>query len=241
MGITLFSRPLPAIVWLTRLANCLNFELERLFSKSIFELFLLLLSFSSSSIADCFSYSWTSFIAVNDIFVLRFSHLLVRLKFSKLRRLCKEALIRLRIFLPGYTCTRLIPRQNRVGFFWFFFQWFVFGFLYGFLQVNLGHNFCLTGYVVLYNRWSSNEHVWQNLKKVFLLRVELSTFDQQKPRNSEHRPVTGPLTPWTTPFTRCCYLHLQMTLRRNLLLVRFSVNRNTLFHNKLLSTNDSKI
>ena len=49
----------------------------------------------------------------------------------------------------------------------------MFGFLDGFLQVELGHNFRLTGNIVHHYRWPSNEHIWQNLKtkiknKIFL-------------------------------------------------------------------------
>ena len=69
IGITLLSTPLMVRI------NCV-YEFDD----------LLILSFLSSSIADCFSYCWTSFIAVNDILdplrSLLFSLLVVRLKFN---------------------------------------------------------------------------------------------------------------------------------------------------------------
>ena len=69
MGITLLSTPLMVRI------NCV-YEFDD----------LLILSLLSSSIADCFSYSWSWFIAVNDIFEplrsLLFSLLVVRLKFK---------------------------------------------------------------------------------------------------------------------------------------------------------------
>ena len=66
--------------------------------------------------------------------------------------------------IPAYTCTGLIPRQNWIWLFGLFLKCLMFRFLDGFLQVELGHNFCFTGTIVRHYRWPSNEHIWQNLK-----------------------------------------------------------------------------
>ena len=66
--------------------------------------------------------------------------------------------------IPAYTCTGLIPRQNWIWLFGLFLKCLMFRYLDGFLQVELGHNFCFTGTIVRHYRWPSDEHIWQNLK-----------------------------------------------------------------------------